>query len=290
MAGDWDGDGDDTVGVYHPSTGTFFLRNSNAGGSADVVVSYGPGGSNIVPLSGDWDGDGDDTVGIYDSSTGFFFLKNANTPGAADLTFSFVTSIEGYVELLLDRAAGRMDDEARESLAVVKRSADRLLGLINDLLDSRGSRPAGSSCADGRWTSPRRPKGLAASLRPLLESKRQRLEHRLDPRCHRSWPTPIAWPRSSRTCRQRPKVHAARRRHRRRRPPPDGRRGRGADTGVGLSPGEQALLFTPFYRAQTGRLAARDGHRARARDHAAPRGAPRRADRRGERARDGLDV
>src|SRR5262249_44169281 len=44
-----------------------------------------------------------------------------------------LTSIEGHVDLLLDRSGAALDPDARESLAVVLRSADRLIALINDL-------------------------------------------------------------------------------------------------------------------------------------------------------------
>jgi hypothetical protein len=52
--GDWDGDERDTVGVYVPATGAWFLRNANAPGPADLVFSYGP--TNGTPVVGDWDG------------------------------------------------------------------------------------------------------------------------------------------------------------------------------------------------------------------------------------------
>src|SRR5262245_58489656 len=44
-----------------------------------------------------------------------------------------LTSIQGYAELLLEDE--RIGGEERESLTLVKKNADRLLGLINDLLD-----------------------------------------------------------------------------------------------------------------------------------------------------------
>ena len=40
-AGDWDGDGDDTVGVYRPSNGMFYVRNSNTQGNADATFPAG---------------------------------------------------------------------------------------------------------------------------------------------------------------------------------------------------------------------------------------------------------
>lgn len=54
--GDWDGDGDDTAGLYNAATSTFFLKNTNAAGAADMVFGYGPPGAGWTPVVGDWDG------------------------------------------------------------------------------------------------------------------------------------------------------------------------------------------------------------------------------------------
>jgi hypothetical protein len=54
VTGDWDANGTGTVGVYQPGTGTFFLRNTNASGPADLAFSFGPTGA--MPVVGDWDG------------------------------------------------------------------------------------------------------------------------------------------------------------------------------------------------------------------------------------------
>jgi hypothetical protein len=56
LVGDWDGAGVDTVGVYNPATGGFFLRNSDSAGFADEFFQYGPGGAGFMALVGDWDG------------------------------------------------------------------------------------------------------------------------------------------------------------------------------------------------------------------------------------------
>jgi hypothetical protein len=42
VAGDWDGDGDDTVAVYRPASGMFYARNSNSAGNANSQVYVGP--------------------------------------------------------------------------------------------------------------------------------------------------------------------------------------------------------------------------------------------------------
>lgn len=90
LAGDWDGDGYDTVGLYDPAAGVFHLKSSNAGGGGpNVAFRCGPRNSSWTPLVGDWDGDGIDTVGLYDPAGGAFHLKNvnANPPGGADVIF-----------------------------------------------------------------------------------------------------------------------------------------------------------------------------------------------------------
>jgi hypothetical protein len=89
LAGDWNNDGEDTIGLYQNSTGTFFLKNSNSAGDADMVFQFGPGGDDWVPVAGDWNSDGEDTIGLYQKSTGTFFLKNSNTYGDADNVFQF---------------------------------------------------------------------------------------------------------------------------------------------------------------------------------------------------------
>jgi hypothetical protein len=127
VAGDWDGDGVDTIGVFR--NGTFFLRNSNSSGYADSVIYLGQAGDS--PVAGDWDGDERTDVGVfrqghwklrlsngavqefdygatgatpivgdwtgkgYDSvgvrSNDWMYLRNSNTAGAADIAFLYGT-------------------------------------------------------------------------------------------------------------------------------------------------------------------------------------------------------
>ena len=80
VIGNWDGDGDDTIGLYRPgsTTGVFYLDIDNDGGIADIVTpEYGDLGD--IPIAGDWDGDSDDNIGVYRPGTGEFFL-NASMP------------------------------------------------------------------------------------------------------------------------------------------------------------------------------------------------------------------
>ncbi len=105
VLGDWDNDGIDTIGLYDPFNSTFYLRNSNSEGEADIIFKYGnpirksteyrpllmigwdflcskisdiPEFS-IIPVVGDWDGDGKDSVGLYDLDDDKFFLTNENS-------------------------------------------------------------------------------------------------------------------------------------------------------------------------------------------------------------------
>ncbi|HYI99399.1 MAG TPA: M10 family metallopeptidase domain-containing protein [Thermoleophilaceae bacterium] len=76
VVGDWNGDGVDTIGVYRPSNGAYYLRNTNSAGAPYTV--FGFGNTEDLPVAGDWNEDGTDSVGIYRPSTGVFHLKNAN--------------------------------------------------------------------------------------------------------------------------------------------------------------------------------------------------------------------
>jgi Right handed beta helix region len=92
MVGDWDGDGDETPGLYRQSDGFVYLRNSNSQGVADIRFFFGNPGD--IPLAGDFDGDGRDTVSIYRPSEGRVFIINAlgandGGLGAADFSYFF---------------------------------------------------------------------------------------------------------------------------------------------------------------------------------------------------------
>jgi hypothetical protein len=101
LAGDWTGQGYDTVGLYDPSTSTFYLSAANSTGVAQTSFGFGwvpdAGQPALVPLVGDWTGQKSDagyaidTIGLYDPATSFFYLRNSNTAGAADITAAFGT-------------------------------------------------------------------------------------------------------------------------------------------------------------------------------------------------------
>jgi hypothetical protein len=74
-----------TAGVFRPSNGIVYLKNSNTAGFSDIDLIYGIAGDQ--PITGDWNGDGVDTLGIYRNGT--FYLRNSNTTGPANIVFAF---------------------------------------------------------------------------------------------------------------------------------------------------------------------------------------------------------
>ena len=85
VTGGGPGNGADTTGVFRPTNGLLYLKNSNDTGIADYALNYGLPGD--YPVVGDWDGNGTVTIGIYRGHT--FFLRNENTLGFATIVFDF---------------------------------------------------------------------------------------------------------------------------------------------------------------------------------------------------------
>jgi len=96
VAGDWDGDGRDDVGLYWPSLALFVLDTPG------VVFSFELGSAGVLPVAGDWDGDGRDGVGVYDPRKAVFTLRNSVLPppgGAAVIAFRFGPPRGGWLPL-----------------------------------------------------------------------------------------------------------------------------------------------------------------------------------------------
>lgn len=139
----------DTIGVFNATTRTFFLRNSNDAGIADIVVSFGPAGS--VPAVGDFDGNGTTTIGVYSASLGEFFLKNTNTPGAADTRFRF-----GPTSSTLPSLIGNWDGVSGDTIG--------LYSPVNGRFLLRNSNTAGLPDVE----TPFGPKNASPALIPLV--------------------------------------------------------------------------------------------------------------------------
>jgi hypothetical protein len=94
--------GGSTIGLYNPTSSTFYLRNSNSTGFATTAFAYGPANSNLITLVGDWNGDGADTIGLYNPATSMFFLSDSNVSGFANDTFVFGPANSGDIPLVGD--------------------------------------------------------------------------------------------------------------------------------------------------------------------------------------------
>ncbi|MCI0544587.1 MAG: hypothetical protein L0Z49_09130, partial [Actinobacteria bacterium] len=92
VAGDFDGDGCDTVSIYRPSLARFYVINelgSDDGGLGAADFSFLFGNVGDKPFVGDFNGDGVDTMGLHRESTGLVYFRNANSTGVAHASFIY---------------------------------------------------------------------------------------------------------------------------------------------------------------------------------------------------------
>ncbi|HXI15696.1 MAG TPA: ATP-binding protein, partial [Chloroflexota bacterium] len=92
-----------------------------------------------------------------------------------------LTSIRGYIDLVFDGEAGEVSEHQREFLGVAKRNVDRLVKLVNDILDL-------SKMGSGRLQLQCEPVDVAAviehvvaSLRPMMREIGQTLRMNVPP-------------------------------------------------------------------------------------------------------------
>jgi PAS domain S-box-containing protein len=163
-----------------------------------------------------------------------------------------LTSIKGYVDLLLEGEVGELAPDQQEFLEIVGSNAERLVALINDILDISRIEAGKVNLTLTNVDLEPLVGRLALSLRPQIESKRQELTFHVDPHLPRVRAdsarltqiitnllsnaqkyTPAGGKISLRAVGQGRHVCIA-----------------VTDTGIGLTPDEQGKLFTRFYRAQ----------------------------------------
>lgn len=117
VAGDWSGSGTTKIGLYRPSTGTWFLDyNGNGvfdGPGVDKQYSYG-GVPGDIPVVGDWNGTGYIKIGLF--RQGFEWILNLGgngvfSGGTNDVVFAFggITGCTGLPGIYSQEPAGSCD-------------------------------------------------------------------------------------------------------------------------------------------------------------------------------------
>ena len=108
LAGDWNGNGTDTWGIYRPSERRFILSNWFAFDSAHPVKhNFQYGGPDAVPLVGDWNNDGKDTMGVFYPALRRAHLKN--TFGSGTSHHVYTAGNKGDIPVVGRWKAGKPD-------------------------------------------------------------------------------------------------------------------------------------------------------------------------------------
>jgi hypothetical protein len=105
LAGDWNGDGIDDLGVFRaPKLGTFLLRVP-LGQDTFTTQTIPFGSAGTLPVAGDWNNDGKDEIGIYNPTLAQFSL----TSDFAEPTFIFPFGLAGDRPLAGDWRGNSID-------------------------------------------------------------------------------------------------------------------------------------------------------------------------------------
>lgn len=145
------------IGLVHPATGKWFLRDA----TGRVAIHYfGIGGDRF--FLGDWDCDGVDTSGAYRPSNDTVYLRNSNTTGVGELSFRI--DVDGFDPATFGQwankdqgavLAGDWDGDGCDTIAVFQSGE---VSLSNTLPPSGGTLAVeqsyllGDEFSDGRRT------------------------------------------------------------------------------------------------------------------------------------------
>jgi ribosomal protein S6E (S10) len=119
IAGDWNGDKKDTIGVARPDGETklgWYLRNANSTGGANLHFTFGSH-KTAVPIVGDWNGDGIDTIGVAKDDGGGnlgWHLRNSNSTGGTHVHFTYGNPTTGFP------VVGDWNGDGKDTIGVVK--------------------------------------------------------------------------------------------------------------------------------------------------------------------------
>ena len=85
FTGDFNGDGNDTIGLHRPSSGLVYYRNSHTQGVADGEFLFGNPGDRFV--TNDWNHDGMDSPAVFRPGSTTHYFRFTNSQGAADAQY-----------------------------------------------------------------------------------------------------------------------------------------------------------------------------------------------------------
>jgi hypothetical protein len=94
IAGDWTGSGHTGIGMFDPTTNTFYLENNPGSGKVDFQFQYGAPG--WIPVAGDWNHSGHAGIGMIDPTTMTWYLRSEVGAGAPDAAPPFAYGALGW--------------------------------------------------------------------------------------------------------------------------------------------------------------------------------------------------
>jgi hypothetical protein len=94
IAGDWAVSGHSGIGMFDPTSNTFYLENDPGSGKVDFTFQYGAPG--WIPVAGDWTGIGHTGIGMFDPATMTWYLRNEVSAGPPDAATPFAYGAVGW--------------------------------------------------------------------------------------------------------------------------------------------------------------------------------------------------
>ena len=147
------------AGVYRPTNGLLYMRNTLTTGYADNAEVLGIPGD--FGIAGNWAHDGQGTPGVYRASSATFYLSNQVTNGIvyADINFSYGSGNIGDIPLIGNWAGGPNMIAYNSGVGLYRSGSSEFL--LRDVLTTGGAEggptgdfafgPAGSIPVMGDW-------------------------------------------------------------------------------------------------------------------------------------------